>query len=70
MARPHARQRPGAELVHTSKQFIRRWFAEAGFAEVACDEWIEGTGMRVGVEQLAVDPEPLRPGEHIFTFYR
>jgi hypothetical protein len=49
---------------------IRRWFAEAGFAEVACDEWIEGTGMRVGVEQLAVPPDPLIPGQHIFTFYR
>jgi hypothetical protein len=49
---------------------IRRWFAEAGFDEVACEEWIEGTGMRVGVEQLTVDPEPLRLGEHIFTFYR
>jgi hypothetical protein len=49
---------------------IRRWFAEAGFDEVACDEWIEGTGMRVGVEQLTADPEPLRPGETIFTFYR
>jgi hypothetical protein len=49
---------------------IRRWFAEAGFDEVACDEWIEGTGMRVGVEQLTADPEPLRPGEPIFTFYR
>ena len=49
---------------------IRRWFADAGFAEVACDEWIEGTGMRVGVERLAAPPEPLRPGEPIFTFYR
>jgi hypothetical protein len=49
---------------------IRRWFAEAGFDEVACDEWIEGTGMRVGVEQLTADPEPLRTGEPIFTFYR
>ena len=49
---------------------IRRWFGEAGFEEVACDEWIEGTGMRVGVEQLVADPEPLRVGEPIFTFYR
>jgi hypothetical protein len=49
---------------------IRRWFAEAGFAEVACEEWIEGTGMRVGVEQLTVAPEPLRLGQPIFTFYR
>jgi hypothetical protein len=49
---------------------IRRWFSEAGFDEVACEEWIEGTGMRVGVEQLTADPEPLRVGEPIFTFYR
>lgn len=49
---------------------IRRWFAEAGYAEVACQEWIEGTGMRVGVEQLTAAPEPLRGGQPIFTFYR
>ena len=49
---------------------IRRWFGEAGFTEVACDEWIEGTGMRVGVEQLTEPPEPLVPGQPIFTFYR
>ncbi len=49
---------------------IRRWFAEAGFEEVACEEWIEGTGMRVGVERLVVAPEPLRQSEPIFTFYR
>lgn len=49
---------------------IRRWFAEAGYTEVACQEWIEGTGMRVGVEHLDVDPEPLRPDQPIFTFYR
>lgn len=49
---------------------IRRWFAETGYEEVACVEWIEGTGMRVGVERLLVEPEPLRLGEPIFTFYR
>jgi len=49
---------------------IRRWFGEGGFTEVACDEWIEGTGMRVGVEQLTAAPEPLVPGQSIFTFYR
>ena len=49
---------------------IRRWFGEAGFTEVACEEWIEGTGMRVGVEQLTEAPEPLVPGQPIFTFYR
>jgi hypothetical protein len=49
---------------------IRRWFGEAGFTEVACEEWIEGTAMRVGVEQLTAAPEPLVPGQPIFTFYR
>lgn len=49
---------------------IRRWFAETGFDEVSCDEWIEGTGLRVGVERLAAEPEPLVPGQHIFTFTR
>jgi hypothetical protein len=49
---------------------IRRWFADAGYTEAACDEWIEGTGMRVGVEQLTEPPEQLVPGQPIFTFYR
>lgn len=49
---------------------IRRWFAKAGFEEVACQERIEGTGMRVGVERLVATPELLRVGEPIFTFYR
>ncbi len=49
---------------------IRIWFGEAGFEELACEEWIEGTGMRVGVNRLVGAPEPLRPGEPIFTFYR
>ena len=49
---------------------IRRWFGEAGFDEVSCEEWISGTGMRVGVNRLAVRPETLRPGQQIFTFYR
>lgn len=49
---------------------IRRWFTEAGFEELSCVEWIEGTGMRVGVNRLVVAPEPLVPGQTIFTFYR
>lgn len=49
---------------------IRRWFAGAGFEEVSCEEWIEGTGMRVGVERLVAPPEPLVPGQPIFAFYR
>jgi hypothetical protein len=49
---------------------IHGWFADAGYEEVACEEWIEGAGMRVGVERLIGPPEPLRPGEKICTFYR
>ncbi|MEO6143089.1 MAG: hypothetical protein ABIP19_03845 [Dermatophilaceae bacterium] len=49
---------------------IRRWFEQAGFEEVSCKEWIEGTSMRVGVHRLVAPPQPLRSGELIFTFYR
>ena len=49
---------------------IRRWFEQAGFEELSCEEWIEGTGMRVGVNRLVAPPQPLRPGGLIFTFYR
>lgn len=49
---------------------IRRWFAEAGFEEVSCEEWIEGSRMRVGVQRLVAPPEPLAPGASIFSFYR
>ncbi|NMM24161.1 MAG: hypothetical protein HHJ11_11795, partial [Phycicoccus sp.] len=46
------------------------WFDQAGFEELSCEEWIEGTSMRVGVNRLITPPKPLRPGEVIFTFYR
>ncbi|SOD70783.1 hypothetical protein SAMN05892883_0423 [Jatrophihabitans sp. GAS493] len=49
---------------------IRRWFNQAGFEELSCEEWIEGTGMRVGVNRLNTPPQQLHPGELIFTFYR
>jgi len=49
---------------------IRRWFRQAGFEELSCEEWIQGTGMRVGVNRLIAPAEPLRPGTAIFTFYR
>lgn len=68
---------PGATVVWTRGDHspdlgpdIRRWCADAGFAEVSHDDGIEGTGMRVGVNRLVTDPEPLRPGQQIFTFYR
>jgi len=40
---------------------IRRWFDQGGFEELSCEEWIEGTGMRVGVNRLITPPQPLRP---------
>lgn len=49
---------------------IRRWFCQAGFEELSCQEWIEGTGLRVGVNRLVAAPRPLNPSERIFTFYR
>ena len=49
---------------------IRRWFERAGFEELSCEEGIEGTSMRVGVNRLVAPPQPLHPGELIFTFYR
>lgn len=49
---------------------IRDWFREAGFTELAYRDRLEGTSMRVGVEQLAREPEPLRPGVRLFTFFR
>ena len=68
---------PGATLIWTRGAQvpdlgpdIRRWFEQAGFEEVSCTEWIEGTSMRVGVNRLVAPPQPLRPGELIFTFYR
>ncbi len=68
---------PGATVIwtrgaqgHDLCPDIRRWFGEAGFEELSCEEWVEGSGMRVGVERLVADPEPLREGEQIFTFYR
>lgn len=68
---------PGATVIWTRgaqdpdiSPDIRRWFGKAGFEELSCEEWIEGTGMRVGVNRLITSPHPLRPGELIFTFYR
>lgn len=49
---------------------IVRWFARAGFEHLTRPEPLEGTGMRVGVERLVGDPEPLRAGARLFTFFR
>ena len=68
---------PGATVIWTRgaqdpdlSPGIRRWFDQAGYEELSCEEWIEGTQMRVGVNRLIRPPEPLRAGEDIFTFYR
>jgi hypothetical protein len=59
----------GAQVPDLSPD-IRRWFDQAGFEELSCEEWIEGTQMWVGVNRLIGPPQPLRPSEDIFTFYR
>lgn len=68
---------PGATVIWTRgaqdpdlSPDIRRWFGQAGFEELSCEEWIEGTQMRVGVNRLMGPPQQLRPYEDIFTFYR
>jgi hypothetical protein len=46
---------------------VRRWFAEAGFAEVA---WHapEGEEFSVGVHRLTAPPRPLETGRRMFAF--
>ena len=68
---------PGATVLWTRGRMepdlgpqIRAWFDEAGFASVRLHDDIEGTPMRLGVERLVADPEPLRPGRQLFTFLR
>ena len=67
---------PGAELIWTRHRAdpdltpaIRRWFAEAGFDEVAFvapheHQW------SVGVHRLVAAPPPLELGRHWFSFFR
>lgn len=69
--------RPGARVIWTRgaqqpdlAPDIRRWFGEAGFRSVSYESDVEGTPMRVGVEELVGPPEPLREGERLFTFHR
>lgn len=68
---------PGATLIWTRGAMhpdlgpqIRRWFADAGFTELACYEQIEGSLMRVGVVRYDGPPVPLQGGRHLFTFLR
>lgn len=67
---------PQAEVIWTRHRrepdltpSIRRWFAEAGFEEVAFVA-PDGDTWTVGVHRLATDPRPLVTGAHWFTFIR
>jgi hypothetical protein len=67
---------PGATVIWTRHRLepdltpsVRRWFGDAGFAEVvfhAPDAFLFG----VGVHQLRVTPPPFEPGVALFTFVR
>jgi len=46
---------------------VRKWFVDAGFTEVAF-EGPDGFVFGVGVNRLARDPEPFRPGVKMFDF--
>ncbi len=48
---------------------IRRWFEEAGFEELAYDAPDDAT-YSVGVNRLAVPPQPLELGVRLFSFFR
>jgi hypothetical protein len=69
---------PGAEVIWTRHRAepdltgsIRRWFADVGFEEVAfMTPAAPASPWSVGVHRLAVDPAPLEPGRHWFTFFR
>lgn len=69
--------RPGATVIWTRGAQepdlgpdVSRWFAEAGFEELAYLDRLEGTSMRVGVERYAGGPVPIEPGVQLFTFFR
>lgn len=65
---------PGATAIWTRHRnapdatpAIRRWFAEAGFDEVAFDSSGAG-GFGVGVARYASEPQAFTPGAHLFRF--
>jgi hypothetical protein len=65
---------PGATVVWTRSRRapdltpqLRRWFAEAGFAEDAFDA-PDDVLFSVGVCQLVAEPRPLVAGQRVFTF--
>ena len=67
---------PGALVLWTRHRMapdltpsVRGWFADAGFEEVAFTSPDDGV-WSVGAHRLVADPEPLVPGERLFTFVR
>ena len=67
---------PGATVIWTRHRHdpdltveIRRWFLEAGFAEVAFDRFPSGF-QTVGVHRLVEEPSPYQPGQELFRFIR
>jgi hypothetical protein len=68
---------PGATVVWTRGQsepdrwpVIRRWFAEAGFAEVAFTATPGDYRFAVGSQRLVVAPAPFEPDRRLFRFQR
>lgn len=69
--------KPGAATVWTRHRRepdltrrIRRWLAEAGFAELTFDALDNESRSGVGTARLIDPPEPWRPGHRFFTFIR
>src|SRR3954467_6503255 len=67
---------PGATVIWTRgrrepdlRPSIRRWFGEAGFAEVSFDA-PDDVSWSVGVNRLTTGPLPPVPGQRLFTFTR
>ena len=69
--------KPGAAIIWTRHRRepdltrrIRRWLAEAGFAELTFDALDNASRSGVGMARLVGPPEPWRPGHRFFTFIR
>jgi len=69
--------KPGAAIIWTRHRRepdltrrIRRWLAEAGFAELTFDALDNASRSGVGMARLIGPPEPWRPGHRFFTFIR
>ena len=65
---------PGATVIWTRGRFepdltptVRRWFADAGFEELAFVT-VPGTTAAAGAHRLVAGPRPFRSGVRLFTF--